>query len=60
MDWHTLLENFLNRYGQNLHVGNWEDRGTYIECWINEREGYENIPLFDLITFVYSKRNINI
>lgn len=61
MDYNKLLLDYMNRNSNNAYeIINWEDRGTFIEVtykyaeWVYSSE-VRNIPLFDLLTFVYCK-----
>lgn len=61
MDYYKLLTDYMNRdVAYEYEILNWEDRGTTIEItykfneWEYSNEKM-NIPLFDLLTFVYSK-----
>ena len=61
MDYTKLLSEYMNKDSKNEYeIINWEDRGTFIEVtykyseWIYSDE-VRNIPLFDLLTFVYCK-----
>jgi hypothetical protein len=58
MEYYKLLEDFLNKDRDDRYytVGNWENRGSYVEVYVQQWNENTNIDMFDLMVFVYTKQ----